>query len=46
MKATAKAKRDSKEQGGGDKLTYVHDEIPVLSPARANLTGQKLINAT
>ena len=28
MKATAKAKRHSKEQGGTDKFTYVHVKSP------------------
>jgi hypothetical protein len=46
MEAAAEGKRYGKEQTGDTEFTCIHNEIPVLSPARANLTGQNLINAT
>jgi hypothetical protein len=46
MEAATEAKRQGKEQRGDNKFTCVHDKFPVLSPARANLTGQNLIHPT
>jgi hypothetical protein len=46
MEAAAEAKRYGKEQTGDNEFRCIHDEIPVSSPARANLTGQNLITAT